>query len=63
MPKDLEKEKQNNKTALEGLESCKLQPHTLSDIPLDERVLIGELPNKLRYMVLENSEPPGRLPA
>ncbi|CAB9517769.1 Stromal processing peptidase, chloroplastic [Seminavis robusta] len=36
-------------------------PHTLSDIPLDTRVMVGELPNKLRYMALENSEPPGRL--
>ena len=36
-------------------------PHEQSDIPLDPSVVTGELKNGMRYMLMSNSEPPGKL--
>ena len=36
-------------------------PHDSSDIQPDPRVKYGELKNGLRYMVMENTEPPNQL--
>ena len=36
-------------------------PHERSDIPLDPSITYGELENGMRYIIMPNSEPPGRL--
>ena len=45
-----------------GLESKQSPwPHEQSDIPLDPSIVTGELTNGMRYMLMKNSEPPGKL--
>lgn len=36
-------------------------PHDKSDLPPDERVNWGQLENGMRYAIMQNSEPPGRV--